>query len=326
MTEPFGARGGPIRRRLRERYEQRRGLEPPSDLTRETLEIGLRRRTYWLAPPPAGGPHAGSPLLIVLHGAGAQGPGTAALTGLGRRGPAAGFVTVFPDGVNRVWNDSRGAPATRRRQGVDDVAFLQALVTKLATDGRARGDDVYLAGISNGGLMSEHLARHGLLPAAGIGLVAGPGTQPSRTAMPRPVGSASVVVFAGTADPLMPYGGGPIGPVGRMAQRRDPAGDRGLAVGAETVAADWVAANGITGAPRIEAVTMAAPDDLPVTRTTWEEDGKPPVVLYRIDGGGHTWPGGAQYLPARFIGPVAPGLDATGIMLERFRAREADRR
>jgi polyhydroxybutyrate depolymerase len=40
--------------------------------------------------------------------------------------------------------------------------------------------------------------------------------------------------------------------------------------------------------------------------------------LYRIEGGGHTWPGGAQYLPARIIGPVASELDATGIMLQAF--------
>ena len=307
---------------MRRRYEQRHGLEAPSDLTRGTIDIGLRARSYWLAPLPAGDTgHA--PLLIVLHGAGAQGPGTATLTGLATRGPAAGFVTVFPDGVNRVWNDPRGAPATKRREGVDDVAFLQALVKRIWQEGFAREHDVYLAGISNGGLMSEHLARHGLLPAAGIGLVAGPATGTSRTAMPRPAGPACVVIFSGTADPLMPYAGGAIGPLGRMAPRRDPAGDRGIAVGAETVAADWVAANDISGEPRVEPV--AATGELAVTRITWQEEGKPPVVLHRIDGGGHTWPGGPQYLPARFVGPVAEGLDATGIILEHFTAREARR-
>jgi polyhydroxybutyrate depolymerase len=46
------------------------------------------------------------------------------------------------------------------------------------------------------------------------------------------------------------------------------------------------------------------------------------VVLYRVEGGGHTWPGGGQYLPARIIGPVARTLDATGEMLEQFRSQE----
>jgi hypothetical protein len=33
-------------------------------------------------------------------------------------------------------------------------------------------------------------------------------------------------------------------------------------------------------------------------------------------GGGHGWPGGPQFLPARVIGPVPRHLDATGILLE----------
>jgi polyhydroxybutyrate depolymerase len=257
-------------------------------------------------------------LLIVLHGAGGQGPGTAALSGLDRRGPEAGFFTVFPDGVGRVWNDSRDAARLKRRAGVDDVAFLQMLVARLASESRARADRVYLSGISNGGLMSEHLARHALLPVAGIGLVAGPGTQTSRRARLRPVRPAAVVMFSGTADPLVPYAGGPIGfgRRGRGANR-----GRGVAAGAETVAADWAAANGVAG-PAVAEQLARPTGDLPVTRISWRSVGRAPVVLYRVEGGGHTWPGGGQYLPARIIGPVARTLDATGVMLEEFRAQE----
>jgi len=53
-----------------------------------------------------------------------------------------------------------------------------------------------------------------------------------------------------------------------------------------------------------------------VTRLTWSAPGCPPVVLYRIEGGGHGWPGGPQFMPARFIGPIPRHLDATGILLE----------
>jgi polyhydroxybutyrate depolymerase len=49
------------------------------------------------------------------------------------------------------------------------------------------------------------------------------------------------------------------------------------------------------------------------------------VALYRIDGGGHTWPGGAPYLPERFIGPVARSLDASGTLLAQFVADGATR-
>jgi len=53
-----------------------------------------------------------------------------------------------------------------------------------------------------------------------------------------------------------------------------------------------------------------------VTRLTWSAPGCLPVVLYRIEGGGHGWPGGPQFLPARAIGPIPRHLDATGILLE----------
>jgi poly(3-hydroxybutyrate) depolymerase len=59
--------------------------------------------------------------------------------------------------------------------------------------------------------------------------------------------------------------------------------------------------------------------DLPVTRLSWKAHGCPPVVLYRIEGGGHGWPGGPQQMPRHFIGPISRNLDATGILLDFFR-------
>ena len=44
------------------------------------------------------------------------------------------------------------------------------------------------------------------------------------------------------------------------------------------------------------------------------------MVLYRIEGGGHGWPGGPQFLPARVTGPIPRHLDATGILLDQVTA------
>jgi polyhydroxybutyrate depolymerase len=35
------------------------------------------------------------------------------------------------------------------------------------------------------------------------------------------------------------------------------------------------------------------------------------VRFYTIDGGGHTWPGGTQYLPASIVGKTTRNLDAS---------------
>ena len=70
-------------------------------------------------------------------------------------------------------------------------------------------------------MMTEHLARHALLPIPSIVLVAGSATERSRQAAPLPQRPTEVVLFEGTADPLVPYHGGPIGPLGRAVSRRD---------------------------------------------------------------------------------------------------------
>ncbi|MEM6989383.1 MAG: hypothetical protein AAF721_02760 [Myxococcota bacterium] len=36
-----------------------------------------------------------------------------------------------------------------------------------------------------------------------------------------------------------------------------------------------------------------------------------PVVVYRVEGGGHTWPGGRQYLPQSLIGRVSRDILGT---------------
>ncbi len=241
----------------------------------------------------------------------------AAFTGLATRGPPAGFAAVFPDGWGKVWNDGLRVV---RRDGIDDVGFIAALVDRLVGDGVARDGVVFLVGISNGASFAEHLGRHVLVPATGVVLVAGTATDPSRRLSPMPLAPAALLSFEGTDDPVVPYAGGVIGPpglLGRLAdrQRGEP---RRLGVAAETVASDWAAANHAPPAPTIERLPSAA-GDLPVTRLSWRAPGSRPVVLYRIDGGGHNWPGGAQYLPARLIGPVARHLDATGILLEMAR-------
>jgi len=66
------------------------------------MNVGGLQRSYWLGP--AANP--GAPLLIVLHGMGLNGLQMSEWTGLGNRGPGAGFVTVFPDACSEIWDDT----------------------------------------------------------------------------------------------------------------------------------------------------------------------------------------------------------------------------
>ena len=166
----------------------------------------------------------------------------------------------------------------------------------------------------------------------GLFLVAGTTLESSRRLVPVPQLRASMILVMGTGDPTAPYAGGRLtrrGLSGQILKRRAvkhgelPGED--IVAGAEEVVADWAVANGITvsgitatgsiARPLIEELPMA-PGDLPVTRKTWTRPGCHPATLYRIDGGGHGWPGGPQFMPARVIGPIAKHLDATGLLLD----------
>jgi polyhydroxybutyrate depolymerase len=289
-------------------------------LEQGSIEVVGVRRTYWLAraPRPLGQP-ARAPLLIVLHGSGMNGRNMARFTGLAVRGPAAGITTVFPDGWKGVWHAARAPDAA---PDLDDALFLAQLSARLEADGAARSWPVFLAGISNGARFAEHLARHALLPVTGLFLVAGTALEFSRRLAPQPLLRATVVVMMGTGDPSEPYAGGRLNRPGisglitrRRAAKHGELPGEDVVAGAEAVAADWAAGNGIAADPFIDKLPGPL-DDLSVIRKTWETPGCRSVVLYQVDGGGHGWPGGPQFMPARVIGPISRHLDATGILLD----------
>jgi polyhydroxybutyrate depolymerase len=288
-------------------------------LERGWIDVAGVQRSYWVARAPRqAGLQEQAPLLIVLHGSGMDGRSVAKFTGLGRRGPTAGVTTVFPDGWKGVWHAAR--PPDREPK-LDDALFLAQLSTHLEAQNAARSWPVFLAGMSNGAWFAEHVARHALLPVTALFLVAGTSLECSRRLAPKPLLRTDVVIIMGTADRWVPFAGGQLtrrGLAGRRLKRRAamhgelPGED--VVAGAEAVAVDWASGNGIRSGPAIEELPTP-PGDLTVTRKTWSAPACRPVVLYRIDGGGHGWPGGPQSLPVRVTGPIARHLDASGILL-----------
>ena len=311
------------------------GARGGGELDRGVIEVAGVRRSYWLARAPRQPGQAPPPLLIALHGSGMDGRDMAWFTGLAERGPAAGITTVFPDGWKGAWHPAR-PPAGE--PDLDDTRFLTEVASHLEGLGAARSWPVFLAGISQGARYAEHLARNGLLPVTGLFLVAGTALESSRRMAPVPQLRASMVLVMGTSDPTSPYDGGPLTRHGiaglilkRRAVRHGELPGEDIVASAETVVADWatangIARNGITAGSRLTATGSiarplieelpAAPGDLSVTRKTWTRPGCHPAILYRIDGGGHGWPGGPQFMPDRVIGPMTEHLDATGLLLD----------
>jgi polyhydroxybutyrate depolymerase len=268
------------------------------------LELGGRSRTYlWWGPA-----HPGAPLVLALHGRFGDGRSMARLTGLTAVAKREGFTVVYPDGVERSWNDGR-AHGPAAAQAVDDVAFLSALIDAFV----ARGSDprrVYVTGMSNGAFMSVTLLCRAADKLAGAVAVTGAlSANDARRCTPsRPVPLAFIL---GTEDPLVPFTGGPV------------ASTRGETLSAEASARHFAAQYGCASEPQVEALPDVAANDGTRTERRWWPGCRAParVELYAVQGGGHTWPLGRSALPARRVGPTSQDFSASEVAWRFFSGR-----
>ncbi len=209
------------------------GDTTPGTTTR-LLESGGFQRTYLLDTPGGSAPHAGRPLLILLHGGGGTADSLDKQTGgLPALADAAGYVVARPQGLNRQWNDGREV-----NKDVDDVAFISAMVDDIASRQSIDRGRLYAAGISNGGFMSGRLACEADLGIAAIAQVAAT-LSVDTDATCNPGHPVSVLAILGRADPIVPYAGGPV----RLPWDSSETG-RGIVLGGEAYLLRWVQRNG----------------------------------------------------------------------------------
>lgn len=271
-----------------------------------SLQFGGLTRTYTVHVPP--GPPWG--LVLNLHGGGGTGVGQQGLTDFDSVADTNNLLVAYPDGYDKSWADGRGAsPADRRH--VDDVGFLAALAAKLQNDYGVPAGHVFATGMSNGGFMSNRLGCDradvfaAIAPVAGT-LGVGVACNPSR-----PV---SVLEAHGTADPLVPFNGGDVRGRGGVSH----------SIAVSAMVDKWRAADGCQGDPSTEDLRDVG-DGTSVRRfDSTACAASTEVVFYRIDKGGHTWPGGKQYLPKALIGPTTRALDASQVIAQFFRAHARD--
>jgi polyhydroxybutyrate depolymerase len=242
--------------------------KPPSGFvdgtSSHTIKVGGRDRVYRLHKPV--GVPASAGLVVVLHGGFGNAEQAERSYGWDQLADSEKFVVVYPDGVNRAWNVNGGGCCGKpAREGVDDVAFISAAVADVAKNVSINAGHVYATGMSNGGMMSYTLACDTTLFAA-IGPVSGTQVDPCRSPHP-----ASVMAIHGTADPLIPYGGGP----GRGFAHIN--GPPVLDLNTFWRKVDQCEAPAATTSGSVTTSTAGCPDNRS-------------VALITIDGGGHHWP------------------------------------
>lgn len=246
-------------------------------------------------------PQASAPTLVVLHGATISADLTARWSGFAEAAAAHGFAAVFPEGIYKLWNDARGD----KLSSSDDVGFLRRLSKELVTRGVADPARVYIAGISNGGMMTLRMLCEAPELYAGAATVIAnmPAEAGASCRLTKPM---PVIMFNGTADPLVPYRGGGVGLTG----------SRGEVWAAERTAAFIARANGC--ADPAERQVGSGGDRIKVVRLDWAgcSSGRT-VTLYRVEGGGHQLFGHTNILPMIF-GPGTTQVSAPEIIMDLF--------
>jgi polyhydroxybutyrate depolymerase len=262
------------------------GYEPGT--ARHTINVDGRPREFLVHLPPR--PAERMALVVNFHGAGSDMQEQSVYAGFDALADEDGFVVATPNGVDaaiRQWRFVNG----------DEHTFVRALVAELVANACVDAERVFATGISSGGAMSAGLAClasdvfHGFAPVAANFYV----PAVCADATPRPI-----VIFHGTDDVAVPYGGGRV--------NAGAAGNGLSTQGSEVSAAAWAKHNGCDPEP---TVTEQSPE---VVEHSWSGCDEP-VVLYEIVGGGHTWPG-AFDVPR--LGAVTDEISATETIVDSF--------
>jgi polyhydroxybutyrate depolymerase len=266
---------------------------------RKHITVDGEEREYYVHLPPGYDGGTPAPLVLGLHGGGGTAKKFDKLAHMNETADAHGFIAVYPQGLGKAWNDGRAINELKKK--ADDVKFFGELCKQLSSDYAVDEHRIYVTGISNGGFMSMRLAAE--MPevfaaacsvAAGVSDFLAEEHEAPRAPVP-------VMLINGTDDPLVPYDGGYVTVLGLK---------RGQVLAAEEGVGWWAKHNGCAVPPVEKELPDADPDDgTTVRREDYRGPGGADAVLVTVQGGGHTWPSGWQYLGEGLVGKTTNDID-----------------
>jgi len=276
----------------------------PGDHTR-TLTVDGRKRSYLVHVPKTYDPKRPTPVVLIFHGAGTNAKIMVRLCGMNKKSDEAGFLAVYPNGTGAgflLTFNSGGLPERVADRWPDDVKYVDKLLDDLQTVANVDKKRVYATGLSNGGMMCYRLAAELSQRIAAVAAVAGT----LSVDKPPPKRPVPVLHFHGTADRIVPYTGPKNGAEKFLAFKSV----------AETVRI-WTGWNRCRHKPQVTKLENKADDGTTVLRKRYPpKKGGGEVVLYVIQGGGHTWPGQRPRLP--FLGKSSNDISANDLIWEFF--------
>jgi polyhydroxybutyrate depolymerase len=276
------------------------GPARPGWSARRVVSGGLER-CYYLYVPGGDGPAQPAPLVVTFHGFLSNPNSHEAISGWRELADEEGFWVVYPQGTQfpQRWN----AGPTWGGSEVDDVQFFLDLLDDLDQVADIDRTRVYVNGFSNGGGMTVRLGCELSDRVTALGTVAAAVVERADCDRVRAVPA------------IVSYEGGTM--QGRALPRA--AGITNAPtyfVGAEEWVAAWAQGNGCDPTPE----AMPAQGKVRGVRYVGCDD-RADVILYTIEGGGHTWPGGR---PIPLVGTTSRDVEATREMWRFFQRYRLD--
>ncbi len=290
-------------------------VEAQINITDSIIYQGITRDFILHLPPGYNGTEE-LPLVMVLHGGGGTALNTIGFTEMDLVADTAGFIAVFPQGgamrnSGYSWADGRGTPADE--MGIDDVGFISALIDTLQESYAIDEQSIYATGFSNGGFMCQRLACElsDRLAAVASG---GSTMDVNLRASCMPGKPVPMLIMHGDADPFVPYNGGTI------------LASPGLIIATDSLIRFWVDHNNCSIAlapfsfPDLDPTENSTVSRFEITDCECDAD----VVLYKIENGGHTWPGVENKIYEIIAGQTNEDIHASVEIWNFFRQHQLD--
>lgn len=268
------------------------------------------RRSFIVYIPESYSQNKKSPAILLFHGGGGTARSMLNISfgddfkGISERN---NVILIAPEGIEKSWNDGRQTKANK--MNVDDVSFVLQLLKSLEKEYAIDTTRIYATGISNGGFMTSRLGCEIGNKLAAIAVVAATMGQEVPYSTCNPDYTLPVMYIHGTDDPLIPING---------ASKSIGAG--GAFVSHQAVIDKWVKIDQCNPVPEVSQLPGVANDGTSITREVYSGGRSgAEVISYIIQNGGHTWPGGKQYLPKFMVGRVSRNMNACAMIWDFFR-------
>jgi len=283
-------------------------LEARNEEPRQIFFQSLNR-SYLIYTPPSYDPEKPMPVVLGFHGGTTTAQKFSQTTKFNQLAAQEGFIVVYPQGVDKYWNDGRDVAGLPSQ---DDVAFVSAVIDDIKKIRNIDSRRIYATGISNGGFFTQRLACQLSDKIAAFVSVASTLAQPMSTRC-NPNNPVSILLINSPDDKFLPWQGG-----------RGTRGLGGYILSVPDTVKFWRQRNSCSSQPDVQSNVQSVDNNqkndgtsIQISRYSQCRNGSE-VILTTIYGGGHAWPNGLGQ-PQWLVGRTSRKIDGSSYVWNFFK-------